>query len=198
MKYKQKPNIPTDESVLHYVNMFDNTEPICAEDRVRDRMMEHFDWSFEDIYAAVVVVNDLFGTQLRNTFAMARHIFAHKDEIRQATDAGLPNVIAIIARGHGIQRRGCKESVLYSFATKFCHWLRPDTYIIFDSYVEKLLKLYNKEFSFASETGDMRDYAVFKSFVDSFVKHFDLHCSYRQLDKFLWWYGSKEIFGDNE
>ena len=96
----------------------------------------------------------------------------------------------MIATGHGIGRKGCKESVFYSFSTKFCNYLNPKAYPIFDSHVEKMLKAYNRNFGFhTGAQNNLRDYAIFKEWIQSLMTFFDLNCTLWELDKFLWSYG---------
>lgn len=190
-----EPKKPTKVLVEKYLADYNKDPRYMHEDPLQCRLKDSFRGDYEDILLVVVVLNQLYGTNLYDVYRMADYIDARKDEILPAIEQGRSEAVGMIASGHGIGRSECKESVFYSFATKFCHFLNPNDYPIFDSYVEKMLKAYNRQFGFYADTrSDIRDYAVFKAWVQAFVAYFGLHFTFREIDKFLWYYGSQVIF----
>jgi hypothetical protein len=89
-----------------------------------------------------------------------------------------------------------KERKNYAFATKYCSFHNPSEYPIYDSFVDRVLRAYQKQDSFSSlPLGELKDYARFKEVLKAFVMFYDLgNVNARELDYFLWGYG-KEIFG---
>jgi len=90
---------------------------------------------------------------------------------------------------HGKVRRN------YAFATKYCSFHNPCEYPIYDSFVDRVLRAYQKQDKFSSlPLGDLKDYERFKEVLEAFVLFYDLRAvNARELDCFLWGYG-KEIF----
>jgi hypothetical protein len=84
------------------------------------------------------------------------------------------------------------ENHRYVFATKYCHWHRPDDYPIYDDVVSDLLWKYQKADGFGQfRRGelDSEDYPKYKDIIEQFKTHYKLTTfSFRQLDKFLWRY----------
>lgn len=83
----------------------------------------------------------------------------------------------------------------YSFATKYCHKSKPDSYPIYDSNVDYILRKYRKEnrehFKFSN--ADLKDYKEFKKIINDFRDYYKLDSlNYRRLDHFLWLYGKDE------
>jgi len=71
----------------------------------------------------------------------------------------------------------------------------PNEYPIYDSYVDKLLRAYQKKDGFCSGPLDLKDYRRFKEVLKAFLVYYELgDLSAKELDKFLRGYG-KEMFG---
>lgn len=190
-----EPKKPTKTLVEKYLAVYNEDPRYMHEDPLQCRLKDLFRGDYEDILLVVVTLDRLFNTHVHDVYRMADHIYKRKDEILPAIEQGRPEAVGMIASGHEIGRSGRKESVFYSFATKFCYFLNPNDYPIFDNYVEKMLKAYNRQFGFCVNTwSDIRDYAVFKARVQAFAAYFGLHFTFREIDKFLWYYGSQVIF----
>ncbi|MCR4616560.1 MAG: hypothetical protein K5669_00055 [Lachnospiraceae bacterium] len=89
------------------------------------------------------------------------------------------------------ERRNC-----FVFATKYCSFVAPDKYPIYDSLVVKALLYFHTQkplvegrLSF-ERIRKTYDYATFKEIVDEFKKQYYLEkCSYKEIDQFLWLVG---------
>ena len=83
----------------------------------------------------------------------------------------------------------------YSFASKYCSWHAPNTYPIYDSFVDQLLWAYQKQENFATfKREELLQYVRYREILDKFREHYALRqFSYKDLDKFLWLY-SRETF----
>ncbi|HPV62686.1 MAG TPA: hypothetical protein PLY22_01980, partial [Fervidobacterium sp.] len=85
----------------------------------------------------VSVLNDIYGTNLFNTFAMASHIVELDiDERLQKADDTLVMDIAKMTLPNG------QVKSFYSFATKYCSRHKPKDYPLYDSYVDKVLRYF--------------------------------------------------------
>jgi hypothetical protein len=84
-----------------------------------------------------------------------------------------------------------KNHRFYSFATKFCSHHQPETYAIYDSYVEKVLVSMNSREPFANfKREELKDYYTYMSVIESFRQQFDLmQYNIKQLDQYLWQLG---------
>ena len=73
--------------------------------------------------------------------------------------------------------------------------IRKKAFPIYDSYVDKLLCTFNKEYKFSSfKKAEFKDYARFKQVLLDFQNHFGLEqFDLKQIDRYLWLKG-KEIF----
>ncbi len=132
---------------------------------------------------------------------IAEKIISIKDfDLRiQKWDTDLVRELAIFGKGD-------KEIKLYSFATKYCtlhncmvH--KRNDYAIYDSIVCKKLKDFNKLYPFA-EFGDedltLESYPKYKEILRLFIEEFELDCSFRDLDLYLWKLGKLEKLENNQ
>lgn len=82
----------------------------------------------------------------------------------------------------------------YSFISKYFSHINEDAYPIYDSYVKTMLLWYKFKFKyFDFEISDLENYDKFKAIIENFILVFELNCSLRTADKFLWTAG-KEFF----
>jgi len=181
---------PSNALVERCSKKYKNDARYSYADEIQRRLTTKFAGDYESILLAVVFLNQIYSTNLYDVYRVADHIYKKKDMILPAIETGKIEAVEMIATGHGIGRKGCKESVFYSFSTKFCNYLNPKDYPIFDSHVEKMLKAYNRNFGFhTGAQNNLRDYAIFKEWIQSLMTFFDLNCTLWELDKSLWSYG---------
>lgn len=105
-----------------------------------------------------------------------------------------------LVRELAIFGKGDKEIKLYSFATKYCtlhncmvH--KRNDYAIYDSIVCKKLKDFNKFYPFAEFSDDdwtLESYPKYREILRLFIEKFELDCSFRDLDLYLWKLGKLE------
>ena len=189
----QKKNIklktPKDELVKKYVSKFKADKRYYLADQAIFNLIKKFpdNKRFEDILLKVVVINRLYSTGIYNVNKMAEHI--KNLNIDKAISRGDLDAIEKISTGHGINRK------FYSFATKYCSFHNLSEYPIYDSFVEKLLVAYKKQESelFNFESKDLGNYKRFKDVLMKFRKRFNLSCSLKELDKFLFIYGGEKF-----
>jgi hypothetical protein len=143
----------------------------------------------EHVLLKVSALNDFYSTNIFDTYSVARHILTKNIDARlEANDYSLVNDIAQIAIR-------AKTKNFYSFASKYCSHHRPASYPIFDSFVEKMLLLYESVDNFNGfEKADLKDYESFIQIIKSFQNFYKLEkFSLREIDIFLWLVG-KEWF----
>jgi hypothetical protein len=140
----------------------------------------------------VVTLTTLYGAGLRfiDIHAVARHIC--RIEIDDGPDLGDLDLV------HRIANPLEDEEFwrYYSFATKYCSFHRPQTFAIYDQYVERLLWEYAEKDRFSVfRRNQLVIYREFSRVLDDFVAHFQLNrFSRKEIDKCLWLYG-KERYG---
>jgi hypothetical protein len=143
----------------------------------------------EHVLLKVSALNDFYSTNIFNKYAVARHIVGLDFDSRlRSTDVALVNELAAV-------RIGGKLKNFYSFATKYCSHHSPESYPIYDSYVERMLLHFNKKDAFHNfEKQDLKTYSRFLEVVLAFREFYGLTAfTLRQVDAYLW-LGGKEAF----
>jgi hypothetical protein len=181
---------PTKELVEKYQRQFEYKNT-AEEDAVRELFKVFPDnKDYRGVLLKSIVINSLYATQIGAIVAVAQHIFRLNIDAR--LKIGDPLLVDQIAKVtfSGKERRNC------AFATKYCSFHNPSAFPIYDSFVDRVLRAYQKQDRFLPQAlGDLKDYARFKDVLESFVLFYDLgNINARELDYFLWGYG-KEIFG---
>ncbi len=188
------PEAPTDRLLQHYLAAFRADERYFLADQAIIQLVAQFPQNthLEHILLKVTTINDLYGTNIYATFAMAHHIHTLGiDSALRAADTEIVNQIAAVTFSG-------KPRNVFSFASKYCSWHDPLNYPLYDSYVEKLLLAYRRKDAFSVfQKTDLRHYASYKRIVSDFRAHYRLaQFSFKDLDKFLWLYG-KALFPKN-
>lgn len=189
---------PTSELVKKYLRKYQDNKHYSNEDEIQKIITNgiYDKHKYETILLTVVVINELYSTSIYKVYSIADHIYNNRDEIHRLIDDGDSKAIAGIATGHDIiSSKNKKELNFYSFASKYCNYLNPEEFPIYDSYIENMLCFYNKKEPFAKfKRGDLRDYDTFRDVILKFREHFMLNeFKLRDIDKFLWLYG-KDLF----
>ncbi len=93
----------------------------------------------------------------------------------------------------------CGGKNWFVFTTKYCSFVNPNYYPIYDALIAGVLErfqemnqFYNTEESLNLEklVRDPCDYELFKGIIGKFMNAYNLQgCSYKELDKFLWLVG---------
>jgi hypothetical protein len=137
----------------------------------------------------VVAVNSLYYTNIYAVQAVASHILKHASEI---DDALGNNCIEIVDRVAKVEIKD-KTYNFFSFASKYCHWHKPEFYPIYDSRVERCLAHHQKRSPLTSWThSDHWDYPRFHRIICEFRSVHGLDAlSFKQLDEMLYTEGEK-------
>ncbi|MCF6275881.1 MAG: hypothetical protein L3J05_08980 [Robiginitomaculum sp.] len=145
--------------------------------------------NIEDILLKVSALNDFYSTNIFDTTSVAKHVLnCQIDGDLKSGNIGLVDRVApVTIKG--------KTRKFYSFATKYCSHHKPETYPIYDSYVEKMLMHFKKRDNFFDfKKVELKRYEIFLRVIQAFRSYYILDdCSLRQIDIYLWIAG-KEHF----
>jgi hypothetical protein len=182
---------PTPALVQQYLALWQQNERYRETDAAIRALIDGHrpNQHFGDVLVKTSVINDLYGTNIFGSYAMARHI--HALQIDGRLVAGDIAFVPDIAQGNFAGNR-----FFYSFATKYCNWHQEALFPIYDCVVESLLWAYKHQMPFGIQfrSEEMRTYQRFKEIVDAFILAFALgEFTYKEVDKFLWKYG-KEVW----
>lgn len=132
----------------------------------------------------VVAVNSLYSTQVFATFDLATHIV--RSNLDRLLDGRAPKAVEAIAH---VEFAG-KKKRLYSFASKYCSWHRPDNFPIMDRMVKDVLWAYREPVGLRIRRADLEEYEAFCYALEQFVGHYGLaSMKWKDLDKGLWMLG---------
>lgn len=144
----------------------------------------------EIIHKRVKTLNVLYHTHLwqENIIDIEQFLIQGGEVFESKILSGNMDTVAALADRNN---RNC-----FVFATKYCSFVNPDEYPIYDSLVSNVLYyLHNRKPLLEGKLSfemirQNRDYKTFKDIVDMFKKQYGLeNCSYREIDKFLWLVG---------
>lgn len=180
---------PTPEVVREYIRRFEQNDYAANTEKAIRRLVDTFSGNtqIEDVLLKVTAINRLYNTNLYAVYPMAQHIVGLNIDPRLTQHD--PEVVAEIAN----LQMGEKRRFFYSFASKYCSWHAQDGYPIYDSFVDRLLRLYRQYDGFASFTNaELWHYPTFRSVIQAFQRHYGLtEFSFKEVDKFLWVYGQE-------
>ncbi len=145
--------------------------------------------NISDILLKVAALNDFYSTNIFSVFSVAQRIIElDVDKRLDEEDVNLVNEIQKVIISD-------KEKHFYSFASKYCSHHRPESYPIYDSYVDQVLRYFrNRDKFYKFKNGDLKEYSVFKRVLAEFQKFYDLQqFSLKEIDRYLWLFG-KEYF----
>lgn len=146
----------------------------------------------EESLLKVVAVNALYGT---NVLALGRAA-SHVQKVLAAADiseAG-PELIESLANIPTTPTGRPRRYV--SFASKFAHFfISPERFPIYDSYAERMLMLHLGS-SAIRDSG--RPYKAFMENLRTLMRDYDVKCSYRELDRYLWLAGLYLVYTKGE
>ena len=179
---------PSVDDAEWFINYWNELPIYSNQERALDKLFIQLcpeNKSIEDILIKCSALNDFYSTNIFDIHSLAQHILSlNIDERLRGGDCSLVNEIA------NVEVNG-KNHCFYSFATKYCSHHQPETYAIYDSYVEKVLLALNKRESFGNfQKNLLKNYDVYIRAIRSFQQYFGLTgYSIKQLDQYLWQLG---------
>ncbi|GEM_PF-4937834 len=155
LENKKELKTPTDKLVDEYAHQSKTTPKYAVGDKALNKLKKSCfsNSNLEGVWLKIIVINNLYSTNIYDTFKMANHIVQIPAFDKRLASGGL-NLVEEIRRGHGISRKkNGKEIDFYSFATKYCSEHNPDVYPLFDKYVKGMLFEYKQKDNFTDFTG---------------------------------------------
>jgi len=178
---------PTIAMVYQYNDLFDQDERYGTADVALAKLYDIFPKNnqLDDVFLKVVTLDAFYNTNVMYPLEVSKHILNIKPDAEM--EAGSVKIVEDLAEVN----MGTKTIRFYSFATKFCSWHNFDAYPIYDNFVEKTLWGYQSKDKYSDfMRKELKQYARFKEIVNDFRNNYGLgDFSYKQIDKFLWYYG---------
>lgn len=182
---KTSPVTPCQEIVRSTVLLFDSDEKIKLTEQALSSLFSCFpnNQDISTVLFKAATLNALYSTNIYDLTTLAKHItsveidtYLNADDIR-----AVESIQTLTING--------RTRSIYSFATKYCCWHKPEVYPIFDSLVADMLLIYNRVDKFSVfNANDLSNYLVFLRVLNDFKEFYGLTMfSFRELDKFLWW-----------
>ena len=139
----------------------------------------------------VTALNALYKTRIMNVYPVVETILGVGRKLDSLISRGDPAAVDLMKMVKFEKRE--KTINFFSFASKYCHFHKPDRYPIYDQYVDAALRKLcrDKKLSFKSDALNRESYAPFKSVIDAFIRMYATGCSYDAVDKFLWRKGKR-------
>ena len=183
---------PDKDQMEMYLERWDQMENYAAQEEALNKLFfklapQNKDMS--DILLKVSTLNDFYSTNIFSTYPVAKHILELQiDDRLKAGD------VTLVGDIQAVEISG-KVKNFYSFATKYCSHHNPLDYPIYDDYVNKALRHFNKVDGFSTfSEPDLHDYVKFKSILIDFRSYYGLEdYNLKQIDQYLWQVG-KEYF----
>ena len=183
----QQPKRPTAYFVERYIEQFEQSPQYSSADKALSKLFAAFPLNqhLDDVLLKVSALNSLYSTSIYGIYQVAQHIC--ELQIDTQLERNSPEVVNNISHVN----IGGKPRHIYSFATKYCSWHKPDAYPMYDGFVEQLIVSYQRLDGFARfNRNELRDYPRYREIVERFRTYYDLaQFNFKQLDKFLWMYG---------
>lgn len=202
------------DKVTECISCFDNDEGL-KELVLKKAFSGATNTDIESVLIRVTLLNTFYSTRLNNNASispegepqrshidvesMAKHIVANPslDEWMNSRKEERLKAFDYIATGLSEYKKDVHYAAS-SFASKYCSWCNPDYYPIMDSYSRGMLYRLNVEQHYYSgrlSQDSLRDYEVFcnaHSRFKDFLEHkHKISYSIKDLDKYLWYYGTK-------
>lgn len=183
---------PAPEEVLYYLRRWDGLENYTLQERALNRLFHQLcphNKAMEDILLKSATLNDFYSTNIFSIYPVAKHI--HELDIDGRLAAGDITLVDDIQR---VVVSG-KEKNFYSFATKYCSHHNEKDFPIYDSYVDEMLRYFQKKYQFSNfNRNDLKQYIKFHAILLDFRTYFSLEqFELKEVDKYLWQLG-KDYF----
>lgn len=164
---------PNKIEIEKYLKLWDSLDNYVFQERSLKKLFTvtyPLNNNMDDVLVKVCTLNDFYSTNIFSPFKVAKHIIeTDVDKRIIEKDLTLVNDLAIVKVTED------KTKNFYSFATKYCSHHKPETFPIFDSYVEKILLHFRDVDKFYSfEKTDLKNYVSFKETLLNFQQFYSL------------------------
>ncbi len=186
MKKKRIPEwyVPSVKDAEWFINTWREVRKFSAPVDAISKICKQYpnNNNLEEVLIKCAVIDNFSSTNVFDLYKMADHIVKKNiDEKLKKGDYSLVNDIAKVEIGG-------KKRNFYSFASKYCHYHKSDSFAIYDSYVAKVLCVFLDK-----KEKELRKYNTFMDALKNFRQRYNLeNYEYDNLDKYLWrlgrWY----------
>lgn len=181
---------PSPELINHYLSYFE-ANGYGRTEKALDKLVATFPHNNDqvEVLLKAAAINNLYNTNIYDIYTVAEHIWN-----LQIDDALQQQSVELIEAIANVNIRG-KNRRNYSFASKYCHFHRPEAYPIYDSIVERVLWTYQTLDQFASfKRYELQQYHSYQQIMTQFQHYYHLNTfNLRELDHFLWLIGRESI-----
>lgn len=179
---------PSADQVEYYLSKWTSLENYHLQEDALNKLFFELCPENKDIVDILIkasTLNDFYSTNIFSVYPVAKHILGLDIDVRlKAGDSSLvENIQSVMING--------KKKTFYSFATKYCSHHNPLDFPIYDSYVDVVLRYFQKRDAFSEfVSGDLKSYEKFKRILNEFRKQYRLNdYSLKQIDQYLWQLG---------
>ncbi len=181
---------PTVKEVERYIEEWYGLENYVNQEKSLDKLFFELipeNKEIEDILIKSSTLNDFYSTNIFSIFHVAKHIL--ELDIDDRLKKGDLTLVEDIADIKELNKR------FYSFASKYCSHHNPESFPIYDNYVDRVLRYFRNRDHFADfKNDDLKDYVLFNDILNKFASFYSLEkYSLKDLDRYLWMLG-KEYF----
>ena len=149
---------------------------------------------YEHIALKAAVVNQLYTARVLAFSRLVHHMADRRLRIDVRARRGDLTLVESIRSGHRIRRSNRTKADYYSFATKFCHFMNPASYPIYDRYAVDALRKsviglgLVKRVTVAELREGTKGYTLYRTLIDRLTDSLSLPSSYRykHIDEGLW------------
>lgn len=184
---------PNAHEIKKYLKKWDSLENYKAQENALNKLFLKIypnNTEIDEVLIKVSTLNDFYSTNIFSPYTVARHIIALKiDERLQAEDITLVEDITKVTMENGKTRN------FYSFATKYCSRHKPLVFPLYDSYIDKVLRLLRTQDNFCTfKTNELKEYTKFNHILKRFREFYNLeNYSVKDIDKYLWLLGREKL-----
>lgn len=148
-------------------------------------------------YVKAAIIDYAYSTRVKHMDDLVLNITNIKN-FDSLVNKGEPNLINNMKK---VALNNDEEINYLSFSSKYCHIYNPKEYPIYDSYVERVLRTYQKQFHFFDESErkitkeSLKDYVFYKEVVDAFISKYKSIGidNYEKFDRYLWTIGKENL-----
>lgn len=140
----------------------------------------------------VCTVNSIYSTHVFAVRKLADHICEISRELDQLIANGDPHAFDLLERFELKSEHREHVFHLYSFASKYLSWHRPEKYPIYDRYAWAYVRTLSKQSNMPWRDEDLWPYSEFCEGIERIAQKFGVsQFSYKQLDAFFYFEGEK-------
>jgi hypothetical protein len=183
-------HVPINKKIIDkYYEAFKSDEKYPAQIAAAKWLFNHLpnNKKLADVLLKVTVLNQFYSTRIFNVDRVAKHVVKFDlDKRLRSGDLSLVDDMKSIKLSATSEPRS-----LYSFASKYCTLHNPKAYVIYDSYIDRILWARRSDGYFSEKIvrSKLKDYEYFIDVLSAFCKFYNLGNDKRKIDLALWTYG---------